>query len=74
MIPLARTRAQAPASIMRPSQTGTMANVGRSLMMDLLRNIQKLAWWKRLVISLMLLLIVLTWLAVCLILRSYLVS
>jgi hypothetical protein len=43
-------------------------------MMDLLRNIQKLAWWKRLVIGLMLLLIVLTWLAVCLILGSYLVS
>ena len=42
-------------------------------MRDLFRYITRLVWWQRLAISLMLLLILLTWLAVCLVLGSYLV-
>ena len=43
-------------------------------MMNLVRNVRKLSWWKQLVVVLMLLIIVLTWSAVCIILGSYLVS
>ncbi len=43
-------------------------------MRDLLYHISRLARWQKLVISLMLLLILLTWLSVCLILGSYLVA
>lgn len=43
-------------------------------MMNLLRSIRKLAWWKQLVLLLLLVLVVLTWLSVCLIFGSYLVS
>lgn len=41
---------------------------------NLWRKTQKLAGWQRLVLGLMLLLILLTWLAVCVILGTYLVS
>ncbi len=40
-------------------------------MRDLLRQIARFVWWQKLAIGLMILLIVLTWLAVCLILASY---
>jgi hypothetical protein len=43
-------------------------------MTNLWRNIQKLAGWQKLVLGLMILLILLTWLAVCLILCTYLAS
>ncbi len=43
------------------------------LMMNLLRSISKLAPWQQLVIGFMVLLILLTWLAVCLVLASYIV-
>ena len=42
-------------------------------MMNLLRSIRRLALWQQLVIGFMLLLILLTWLAVCLVLASYVV-
>jgi hypothetical protein len=42
-------------------------------MMNLLHSIKQLALWQQLIIGLMILLILLTWLAVCLILGSYLV-
>ena len=42
-------------------------------MMNLLRSVKQLALWKQLVIGFMILLILLTWLAVCLVLASYLV-
>lgn len=43
-------------------------------MRSILQSIKKLARWQQLVIVLMLLIILLTWLAVCVILGSYLVS
>jgi hypothetical protein len=43
-------------------------------MMHLLRGIKRLALWQQLIIGFMILLIVLTWIAVCLILATYLVS
>jgi hypothetical protein len=43
------------------------------LMMNLLRSVKQLALWKQLIIGFMILLILLTWLAVCLVLASYLV-
>ena len=43
-------------------------------MRNLWRYIQKLAVWQRLVLGLLLLLILATWLAVCLILGTYLGS
>lgn len=42
-------------------------------MSDLLRAIGRLAGWQKAVIAIMVLLIVSTWLAVCLILASYIV-
>lgn len=42
-------------------------------MMNLVRSVRKLVWWKQIVVVVMLLLIVLTWSAVCIILGSYLV-
>jgi hypothetical protein len=42
-------------------------------MMNLVQSVRKLVWWKQLVVLLMLILIVLTWSAVCIILGSYLV-
>lgn len=40
--------------------------------MSLWKSIRKLAWWKQITIFAMVLIIVSTWLAVCLILASYL--
>jgi hypothetical protein len=40
--------------------------------MRLWKSIRKLVWWQQLTIAAMVLLIVFTWLAVCLILASYL--
>jgi hypothetical protein len=40
--------------------------------MRLWKNLRKLVWWQQLLILAMVLLIVCTWLAVCLILASYL--
>ena len=38
----------------------------------LLRTIGQLAWWQKLIVGAMLVLIALTWLAVCLVLMGYL--
>jgi hypothetical protein len=51
---------------------GSTTGECQGLDMRLWNNVRKLVWWQQLLILGIVLLIVLTWLAVCLILASYL--
>jgi hypothetical protein len=51
---------------------GAVPDERQGLDMKLWESIRKLVWWQQLIILTMVLVIVFTWLAVCLILASYL--
>jgi hypothetical protein len=64
---LARQKVCGAAAPQPPSQNEVWLS-----MMNLLQIIRKLAPWQKIIVVAMLILIVMTWLAVCLILGSYL--
>lgn len=55
------------------AQWGTLAAEGQLHMRNLLRRVSRLVLWKKLILGATVILILLTWLAVCLVLTGYLV-